>query len=102
MVGFAVLDSVAPTIRAIGPSLASTAAGSSPLRSLTPSASPAACRKAVTDGVSRTGHSCRPIRATASASSVTALSGWSIEPWPAVPRADSRIQAMPFSAVCSR
>ena len=38
----------------------------------------------------------------ASASSVTALSGWIIEPCPAVPRAVSRIQAMPFSAVCSR
>ena len=53
----------------------------------------------MTDGVSRTGHSCLPILATVSASSVTALSGCSIDPCPAVPRAVSRIQAMPFSAV---
>ena len=52
--------------------------------------------------MSRTGHSCRPSRPIASASSVTALSGFTIEPWPAVPRAVSRSQAIPFSAVCSR
>ena len=39
------------------------------------------------------------MRATVSASSVIALSGCSIEPCPAVPRAVSRIQAMPFSAI---
>jgi acetylornithine deacetylase/succinyl-diaminopimelate desuccinylase-like protein len=44
----------------------------------------ASARKASTAGVSRTGQSWRPIRATVSASSVTALSGCSIEPCPAV------------------
>ena len=52
--------------------------------------------------MSRVGHSCRPSRPIASASSVTALSGCTIEPCPAVPCAVSRSQAMPFSAVCSR
>ena len=49
--------------------------------------------------VTRSGNSCRPSRATASQSSVTALSSLIIEPWPARPVAVSRIQAMPFSAV---
>ena len=53
-------------------------------------------------GVSRTGHWCAPIRATAPASSVTALSWLIIEPWPALPRAVSFIQAMPFSAASMR
>ena len=42
------------------------------------------------------GHSWRPIRATVSASSVTALSAWSMEPWPAVP---ARGQAHPGHAL---
>ena len=46
-----------------------------------------------------TGKSYRPIRATASASRVTALSSCRIEPWPGRPRAISRSQAIPFSAV---
>ena len=40
-----------------------------------------------------------PSRATASARCVTALSSWMNEPCPGLPRACSRIQAMPFSAV---
>ena len=50
----------------------------------------------------RAGHSCRPSRPIASASSVTALSGWIMDPCPARPWTVSRIQAMPFSAVCRR
>ena len=53
-------------------------------------------------GVSRTGHWCAPIRATAPASRVTALSVLIIEPCPARPRAVSFIQAMPFSAASMR
>ena len=67
-----------------------------------PRAAQASVRKARTAGVSRTGQECLPILATASASSVTALSEFSIEPWPARPRAVSRIQAMPFSATWIR
>ena len=40
--------------------------------------------------VTSTGHSCAPIRATAAASRVTALSGLTCEPWPARPWATSR------------
>ena len=40
-------------------------------------------------GRMRCGHSCAPIRATAPASAVTALSGLRIDPWPAVPSAIS-------------
>ncbi len=53
-------------------------------------------------GVSRTGHWCAPSRATAAVIRVTALSGLIIDPWPAVPRAVSFIQAMPFSAASMR
>ena len=50
-----------------------------------------------TVGVSRTGHSCSPIRATAAASRLTALARLTLEPWPAVPRAVSFSQAVPRS-----
>ena len=43
-----------------------------------------------------------PIRATAEAIAVTALSSWIIDPWPARPRAVSRIHSRPFSAVSMR
>ena len=101
MVGLAVLARVAPIILASGPSLASTCGAAAGVNSR-PSASLAASMNACAEGVSRVGHSWRPIRATVSASSVTALSLWSREPCPAVPRAVSRSQAMPFSAVCTR
>ena len=42
------------------------------------------------------------MRATASARFVTALSGWRIDPWPALPVAVSRIHAIPFSAASIR
>jgi len=42
------------------------------------------------------------VLATAAATAVTALSGCRIEPCPAWPRAVSRIQAIPFSAVSIR
>ena len=48
------------------------------------------------------GHSYAPIRATAAASSVTALSSCRNEPWPAWPSAIRLSQAIPFSAVCTR
>ena len=47
------------------------------------------------------GHWCLPTLAMASASVVTALSLWIIDPCPAVPFAVTRIQARPFSAVCT-
>ena len=93
--------SVAPTARAIGPSLLIDWRRSFGTKSM-PSAEHAASRNARVEGMSRSGHSCRPSRATASASSVTGLAWLSIEPWPAVPCAVSRSQAMPFSAVCTR
>ncbi|CAM5698095.1 hypothetical protein SALBM217S_05680 [Streptomyces griseoloalbus] len=68
-----------------------------------PSASESSSRKA--QGavlVTLTGHLWRPRRATASHSSVMALSSLVIEPWPAVPSTVSRIQCMPFSAVSTR
>ena len=49
--------------------------------------------------VSVSGNVWFPSRATASATLVTALSSCRNEPWPGLPRARSRIQAMPFSAV---
>lgn len=52
---------------------------------------------AATVGVSRTGHSCAPIRATAAASLVTALAWFTFEPWPALPWAVSRSQPVPRS-----
>ncbi len=42
---------------------------------------------------------CRPTRATASASSVTALSSWIIEPWPGRAARGQPHPGMPFSAV---
>src|SRR5262249_19702038 len=101
MVGLAVLARVAPIILASGPSLASTCGAAAGVNSR-PSASLAASRNACAEGMSRVGHSWRPIRATVSASSVTALSLWSREPCPAVPRAVSRSHARPFSAVSTR
>lgn len=67
-----------------------------------PSASESSSRKARTVLVTLTGHLWRPRRATASHSSVMALSSLVIEPWPAVPSTVSRIQCMPFSAVSTR
>ena len=67
-----------------------------------PSASPSSSRKARVVLVTRTGNLCRPRRATASDSSVIALSRWIIEPCPAVPSTVSFIQCMPFSAVWIR
>ncbi len=51
---------------------------------------------------SRTGHSSLPMRATAAASFVTALSRMTCEPCAAVPRATSLIHMRAFSPVCSR
>ena len=95
------LRSVAPVSLAIEPTLSRICGSASGLYSM-PNAAQAAAMNSSTAGVSRTGQSCRPIRATVSASSVIALSGCSMEPCPAVPRAVSRIQAMPFSAVWIR
>ena len=50
-----------------------------------------------TVGVSRTGHSCAPIRATAAASLLTALARLTLEPWPALPSAVSFSQPVPRS-----
>ena len=95
------LRRVAPVSRDSDPILSMTCRYASGPYSI-PSAAQASARNASTAGVSRTGQSWRPIRATVSASSVTALSGCSIEPCPAVPRAVSLSQAMPFSAVWTR
>lgn len=67
-----------------------------------PRASPSSSRKARVVLVTRTGNWWRPRRATASDSSVMALSRWIIDPWPAVPATVSFIQCMPFSAVWIR
>ena len=67
-----------------------------------PVSSPTAMRNCSTDSVSTSGNWCRPSRATASAIAVTALSSCTIEPCPARPRAASRIQDRPFSAVSMR
>ncbi|CAM5686746.1 hypothetical protein SALBM217S_00671 [Streptomyces griseoloalbus] len=50
-----------------------------------------------TVGVSRSGHSCSPMRVTAAARRVTAFSRLTLEPCPARPRAVSRIQPVPRS-----
>ena len=97
-VGLRVLRRVAPVSLDIEPTLSSSWGSVSGLYS-TPNAAQAAAMNSSTAGVSRTGQSWRPIRATVSASSVIALSGCSMEPCPAVPCAVSRIQAMPFSAI---
>jgi hypothetical protein len=92
---------VEPMIGAIGPSFASACSGSSGSSS-TPSASPSSNRNARTVSVITIGNRCRPTRATASAIAVTALSSWIMEPWPGRPRACSRSQVSPFSAVSIR
>ena len=51
-----------------------------------------------TVGISRTGHRCAPILATAPASRVTAFASFGLEPCPARPRAVSFSQAVPRSA----
>jgi hypothetical protein len=53
--------------------------------------------QAATVGVSRTGHSYSPIRATAAARRLTALARLGLEPWPVVPYAVSLSQAVPRS-----
>lgn len=80
MVGAAELRSVAPTILAMPPSLASVASMSSGSSGV-PSPSDSSSRKDRTVLVTRTGHLCRPSRPTASQSSVIALSSLVIEPW---------------------
>ena len=101
MVGLAVSRTVAPTIRDSGPSLRSD-----PSRSSSGNSSPVSCdicsRKARTVSVRVSGKVWLPSRATASATLVTALSSCRNEPCPGLPRAFSRIQAMPFSAVSIR
>ncbi len=89
---------VAPNIRLKLPSLASVAVMSSGSSS-TSSTSSSVFRNSRIVGVTRSGHSCPPILVTASTRFVTALSLFTIDPCPAVPRALSRIQFMPFSAV---
>ena len=92
---------VAPTIRAMLPSrdrVSSARSGSSSM----PNASETASRKARWASVILCGHSYAPIRATAAASSVTALSSCRNEPWPAEPSAIRLSQAIPFSAVWTR
>ena len=84
-----------------GPSRATVASMSSGSSSM-PRASETSPRNVRTVLVTRTGNSWRPSRATASQSSVTALSWLIIDPCPARPVAVSFIQAMPFSAVSMR
>ncbi len=102
MVGLAVLRRVAPIIVATAPSLATAASGSSGSSSHAERVGELVEEGRRIVAVIRTGNVWRPIRATASASAVTALSSLSIEPCPARPAAVSRIQAMPFSAVSIR
>ena len=101
IVGFVVLRITAPSIRAAPPNSSTSAGAFSGVASVPASSATAASRVRIV-GVSRTGQSCAPIRATAALSRVTALSGFIIEPWPARPRAVSRIQAIPFSAASIR
>jgi hypothetical protein len=91
---------VAPIILLIPPSFPMMLAGSCGSNSR-PSAWAARSRNARVESGSCVGHWCRPTLASASESVVTALSGWIIDPCPAVPVAVSRIQARPFSAVCT-
>ena len=101
MVGLTVLRITAPSIRAAEPnSSISSSALSGPAS--VPASSATAASSTCIVGVSRTGHSCCPMRATAAARLVTALSGCTIDPWPAFPLAVIRIQAMPFSAASIR
>ena len=83
------------------PSLAIACSGASGSRSM-PSASETSVRNDRTVSVITNGNRCRPTRATASAIAVTALSSCTIEPCPGRPRACSRSQASPFSAVSMR
>ena len=100
-VGLAVLRSVAPMIGATAASFEIAISGSS--RSISrPRTSDTASRNARTVGVITTGNRCRPSRATASHSTVTALSSWIIEPCPGRPRATRRSHWMPFWAVSIR
>src|SRR6478752_6589644 len=101
MVGLVVLRSTAPSIRVAPPNSSTRLSAFSGVASV-PASSPTAASSVFIVGVSRTGHSWAPIRATAAARSVTAFSRLIIDPWPARPRAVSRIQAMPFSAASIR
>ena len=92
---------VAPIRFAIGPSFAIASSGSFGSSSM-PRTSEICSRKSRTVGVTWIGNLCRPTRATASASAVTALSSLIIEPWPGRPFACMRSQSMPFSAVWIR
>ena len=92
---------VEPMSGAMMPSLAIACSGSSGSSSM-PRASEISPRNARTVSVTTTGNLCRPTRATASASTVTALSSWIIEPCPGRPAACSRSQVRPFSAVSIR
>ena len=81
MVGLAVSRRVAPTIRAIGPSFAIAPSRSGESKSkVYPVSSATAVRNCSTDSVSTSGNSWLPIRATAEAIAVTALSSCTIEP----------------------
>jgi hypothetical protein len=91
----------APSILAALPNSSTRPSAFSGVASV-PASSPTAPSSTFIVGVSWTGHWCRPIRATASASVVTALSGWRIDPWPALPVAVRRIHAIPFSAASIR
>ena len=91
----------APSIRAAEPNSSISSSALSGVASV-PASSATAPSSTSMVGVSCTGHSWRPIRATASARVVTALSGCTIDPWPAWPVAVRRIQAMPFSAASIR
>ena len=101
MVGFVVLRMTAPSIRAALPNSSTSDSAFSGVASV-PARSATVASSTSIAGVSRTGHSWAPIRATACEIRVTALSGLIIEPWPARPRAVSFIQAMPFSAASTR
>ncbi len=101
MVGLVVLRRTAPSIRVAVPNSSTSASAFSGVASV-PASSATEASSTFMVGVSRTGHSWAPIRATAAASSVTAFSRFIIEPCPARPRAVSFIQAMPFSAASIR
>ena len=101
MVGLVVLRMTAPSIRAALPNSSTRLSAFSGVASV-PASSPTVASSTCIAGVSRTGHSWSPIRATAWSARVTALSRLIIEPCPARPRAVSFIQAMPFSAASIR
>ena len=67
-----------------------------------PASSATAASRVRIVGVSRTGHSWAPIRATAAARAVMALSRLISDPCPARPRAVSLTHAIPFSAASTR